>query len=148
MFKILEVLVGLFNSLIYFHYLGVNSIEGFLDFQPVIVVFDSRCLYILCGVLFDVFEFHFDFSLHLFTIDKSPLLKGLLEFLDLSINSLPVFFESIVEDLIDDGDKMGIMFRLLDTTGHAFGIIVHFVDELVVLVKFLVKNLDNFLFLL
>ncbi len=64
------------------------------------------------------------------------------------IDSLPVFFESIVKDLIDDGDKMRIMFGLLDTTGHIFGIIVHFVDELVVLVKFLVKDLDDFLFLL
>lgn len=63
------------------------------------------------------------------------------------VNSLPVFFEFIVENLIDDGDNMIALLGLLDTTGHVFGVVVHFVDELIVLVEFLVEDLDDFLFL-
>ena len=41
MSEILKVFVGLLDGLINFHDFRVDSIEGFLDFDPVIVVFDS-----------------------------------------------------------------------------------------------------------
>ncbi len=91
MSEILKVFVGLLDGLIDFHDFRVDSIEGFLDFDPVIVVFDSWCLHVLCGILFDVFQFHFYFGFHFLTVNQTTLLKGLLNFFNVFVDSLPVF---------------------------------------------------------
>ena len=143
-----EGLMSLNKDFVRFHEFGVDAVEGFLDFEPVIIVFDSGLFYILVGVSLDVLEFHLYLGLHLIAVDKIVLAECVLELFDVGIHSLPVRAELIIDNLVDDRNDMGVLFWVLDPLGHVFSVVVHFVYELVILIEFLVEGLYDFLFLL
>ncbi len=143
-----ECLMSLGKDFVSFHEFRVDAIEGFLDFEPIIIVFDSGLLYILIGVSLDVLQFHLNLGLHFFAVDKIVLTECVLELFDVGIHSLPVRAEFIIDNLVDDRNDMGVMFWVLDSFGHVFSVVVHFVYEFVILIKFLVEGLYDFLFLL
>ncbi len=76
------------------------------------------------------------------------LTESVFELLDAGVDSFPVRTELIIDNLVNDRSDMRVLLRLLDTPGHVLSIAVHFVDELIIIVKFLVEGLDYFLFLL
>lgn len=122
-----ECLVSLGEDFVSFHEFGVDTVEGFLDFEPVIIVFDSGLFYILVGVSLNVLEFHLYLGLHLIAVNKIVLAECVLELFDVGIDSLPVRTEFIIDNLVDDRNDMRVLFWVLDPLGHVFSVVVHFV---------------------